>query len=141
MINKRAIVGLFAILVILMTVQSLRPAFAAEVAPEPGVEPNPDNDKLHHDNNVTAVEDYRVAVDVQGQGQVCWSGVVSGCTSGSMTLDDTALYVPISGVLTFTASGGTPVWFVDGQMSQGPPTITGNGLDHTVIAQFIPNTQ
>jgi hypothetical protein len=132
MINKKAIVGLFTILVILMTVQSLGPAFAVPAGGGDS-EPTPGND------NQPALVLYRVAVDVQGQGQVCWSGAASGCTSGSMTLDDTALYVPIDGVLTFTATGSSPVWFVDGQISQGPPTITGSGLDHTIIADFTQN--
>jgi len=136
-INKRAIVGLFAILVILMTVQSLGPAYADVVVGGGGSdEPTPGDNGAQ-----TSPQVYRVAVDVQGQGQVCWSGVLNGCTSDSMTLDDTALFVPISGALTFTATGGSPVWFIDGQISQGPPTITANGLDHTIIAQFIPNTQ
>ena len=132
MINKKAIVGLFAILVILMAVQSLSPAFAA---PAGGSDPDPSPGNMGNGPPLL----YRVAVDVQGQGQVCWSGSVSGCTSGSMTLDDTALYVPIDGVLTFTASGSSPVWFVDGQISQGPPTITASGLDHTIIADFAQN--
>jgi hypothetical protein len=131
-INKKAIVGLFAILVILMTVQSLSPAFAFAVGGSD--DPAPANN-----DNAPALTIYRIAVDVQGDGQVCWSGAVSGCTSGSMTLDDTALYVPVDGVLTFTATGSSPVWFVDGQISQGPPTITASGLDHTVIANFAQN--
>jgi len=129
-INKRAVAGLFGILMILMTVQSLSQTFAVP-AGGGDIQPSPDNGAQ------TNLESFRVAVDVQGQGQVCWSGVFNGCTSDSMTLDDTALYVPIGGALTFTATGGSPVWFVDGQITLGPPTITADGLDHTVIAQFI----
>ena len=135
MINKKVIFGLFAIFVILTYVQSFAPVFAAETPPSNGSSsPSPDGNA-----NQPVIEVYRVAVDVQGEGQVCWSGVVNGCTSGSMTLDDTALFVPIGSVLTFTATGGSPVWFVDGQFSQGPPTLTATGLDHTIIAQFTQN--
>jgi len=132
MINKKLIVGLFAILVILMTVQSLSPAFAVfDQEPSPGV-PNAGSS----DSNGYNPETYRVVVNVQGQGKVCWSGALEGCTDGSMSLNDQALYVPVNSTLTFTATGSSPIWFVDGQISQGPPAVTAYGQDHTITAMF-----
>jgi hypothetical protein len=135
MINKKLIVGLFAILVILMTVQSFAPAFATAVDPSP----SPNSDGGNNNTGGYLLDSYRVVVNVQGSGKVCWTGALDGCTDGSMSQLDQALYVPVDGTITFTATGSGPIWFIDGQISQGPPAISADGLDHTVTATFAQN--
>jgi len=119
MINKKVIVAILAVLVILTTVQGLKPVMAGD------------------DTYNGAEQYYTVAVVVNGQGTVSWSGEQSGSTTTEALLN-----VPYGATVTFAAMGAT--WTIDSSSMSGdsytltgwaPATIT----DHVIIANFNQN--
>lgn len=126
MINKKVIVGVLAVLVILTAVQGF------------GLKPVLADDDLDHSNGVP---NYAVTVIVNGQGTVSWSGDLSGSATTEAILN-----VPDGSTITFTAMGATSnvTLNVDSSsMSGGSYTLTGWGsatlTDHVIVANFNQN--
>ena len=97
MIEKKLIVGTVAILVLSITVQSITLVLA----------------DISGLNNTIAIYIHT------GEGQVCWSGVSTGCTSSS-----TVLTLPKGVTLTFTATGSINYYrFVDFNLGSGTSSV------------------
>jgi len=118
MINKNAMIGIFAILVIFTTVQGIKPVAA--------------------DTMVSS----NFAININGEGQVCWSGPANGCTQ-----DSTTLSLPSGITLTFTATGYSGYGFVDFNVGSSstsvfsalnPYTVTIDGSIQYLTADFGP---
>jgi hypothetical protein len=81
MLNRKLIVGILAILVILTTVQGFRPVIAGE-----GNSSDSGSSNGSYGNTLTITDGsishmYTVSIGVEkGQGMVCWSGASTGCT-------------------------------------------------------------
>ena len=118
MINKKAIMGIIAVLVIVTTAQGFKPVLAD-----------------------SSMSNFIVSVN-SGAGEVCWSGAASGCTSSS-----TALSLQNGATVTFTATGLNGYQFLDYNIgssmtsvyaASNPYTVTINGSGEYVSADFTP---
>jgi hypothetical protein len=117
MINKKAIVGLLAVLVIVTTAQGFKPVVA--------------------DSSTGSF-----AVNINGEGQVCYSGAANGCTSSS-----TALSLQNGDTVTFRATGLNGYQFVDYNIgssmtslyaASNPFTVTIDGSTQSLTVDFSP---
>ena len=103
MMNKKIVVGILAMVVLLMTVQGIRPVLAA-------------NDD---DNNGSSTLTVGVG---NGKGTVCWSGYLNGCTQSITTLTLMVRYGAANAAITFTAYGDNGYKF-NAWQTYGPETI------------------
>jgi len=121
MMNKKLIVGLFAVLVILTSIQSLRPVMA-----------EPDNMQQRFE--------YFVVV-VSGQGMICWSGGANGCTQSVAYVH---VQDGVGNTLTFTATPIGPSHFTywgvttpPDKTSINPYSLSVDGNGGYITANFV----
>jgi hypothetical protein len=119
MINKKAIIGILAILVIFTTVQGIKPVLA--------------------DNSMA---NGNFSININGIGQVCYSGAANGCTTSS-----TALSLHNGDTVTFTAMGLNGYGFIDWNIGSSttslysalnPYTVTIDGSAQSLTVDFSP---
>jgi len=120
MINRKLVVGILAIVALMMTVQSISPALAQAVGGGGNGGGDPSND--------SPMNGYQLAVGVgAGQGTVCWSGEINGCTQSlaTITVRDVA-------AVTFTAQAAMGYTF-NAWQTVGPYSIIALNPDITYV--------
>jgi len=122
MIDKKLIVGALAVIVLVASMQGIRPVFA-------------DSDGL---GRIGGYSTWQISVN-SGHGKVCWSGPASGCTEGTTTL---FLQSDMPLTFTFTATGTDGYHFVDwstgSTLTMNPYTVTSQADPYrqTITANF-----
>jgi hypothetical protein len=121
MINKNAMMGILAILVIFATVQGIKPVLA--------------------DNSMA---NGNFSMNINGIGEVCYSGAANGCTTSSTTLS-----LHNGDTVTFIATGLNGYEFLDWNIGSSttslysalnPYTVTIDGSVQSLTVDFSPAT-